>query len=200
MLHINSKILTLDVAGVPRKWVDVEEAIEYYAKDKVAWEIGDHAYTMRGGIQRTSGIQSTLTTRSIIAIKGTEFASHKRPRVPQLSRRLLFARDFHICAYCGQKYEDRDLEQEHIIPVSQGGKANWMNLITSCCNCNDLKGNRTPDQADMPLLYMPFIPSASDELLLSNRHILEDQQEILLAQAKNLLKFRSSELHKLLQL
>lgn len=189
-LHHHSKVLTLDVAGMPRKWVDLEQAIEYYAKDKVAWEIGDFTYTMRGGIQRTSGIQSEITTRSIIALKGTENIVGKHMRSPPLTRRLLFARDHHICAYCGEEYTEHKLEQEHIIPVSQGGKTTWMNIITACVDCNDYKGSRTPEQADMPLRYLPYVPNRAEALLLMNRHILEDQQELLLAQTKNLLKYR----------
>ncbi len=192
MLNRHSKVLTLNIAGIPVKWVDVEHAIEYYAKDKVAWEIGDYTYTMRGGIQRNTGIQSVLTTRSIIAIKGSEHLGPKLGSIHPLSRKMVFSRDHHICAYCGGKFDDSHLELEHIIPVSQGGRTNWMNIITACVDCNDYKGNRTPDQADMPLRYLPYIPNRAESLLLLNRKILSDQQELLLAQAKNMLKYRNA--------
>jgi 5-methylcytosine-specific restriction endonuclease McrA len=184
MMNIHTKILTLDMAGVPRKWEDVEKVVEYYAKDKIAWDLGDFEYTMRGGIQRVSGIQSEITVKSIVAVKGTEHLVGKE-RTPPLSRRMLFSRDRCVCAYCGQKYDERHLEQEHVVPRAQGGRSTWTNLVTACYHCNDLKGNRTPEQAQMPLVYLPYIPNRYEELLLSNRHILADQMELLMSKAKH---------------
>lgn len=184
MMNINTKILTLDMAGVPRRWEDLEKVVEYYAKDKIAWDIGDFTYTMRGGIQRTSGLQSEITVRSIVAIKGTEHLVGKE-RTPVLSRRMLFQRDRCTCAYCGTKYDERQLEQEHIVPRAQGGKSTWTNLVTACYHCNDIKGNRTPEQAGMPLRYLPFVPSRWEMLLLSNRNILADQMELLMSKSKH---------------
>jgi hypothetical protein len=189
MLHRESKILTLDIGGMPRKWVDIEHAAEYYAKDKVAWEVGEYAYTLRGGIQRITGIQSEITVRSIIAIKGTDHLVGKEMKAPLLSRRLLFQRDRCLCCYCNTVYEEKDLEMEHVVPVAQGGKTNWMNIVTSCYHCNDIKGNRTPEQAGMDMYYAPFTPSRSEGLLLMNRHILADQMELLMSQSRNIAKY-----------
>ena len=188
MMNINTKVLTLDMAGTPRKWEDVEKVVEYYAKDKIAWELGDFTYTMRGGVQRLTGVQSEITVRSIVAVRGSEYLVGK-DKVPTLSRRLLFARDRHVCGYCGAQYEERNLEQEHVIPRAQGGKSTWMNLVTACYSCNDIKGNRTPEQADMPLRYLPFTPNRYESLLLSNRNILADQMEMLMSKAKHFKQF-----------
>jgi len=176
------------MAGNSRYWATVESVAEYYAKGKVAWELGDHSFTLRGGIQRISGVQSEITVRSIVAIKGTEHLVGKS-RTPPLSRRMLFSRDQCICAYCGTLNDERNLEQEHVIPRAQGGKSTWTNLVTACYHCNDIKGNRTPEQADMPLRYLPYAPSSAEGLILSNRHILGDQMEFLTSRAKNFQRF-----------
>lgn len=34
-----------------------------------------------------------------------------------------------------------------------------MNVVTACKSCNHRKGNRTPEQAHMGLLYTPYVPS-----------------------------------------
>lgn len=189
MLQIRSKILTLDVAGVPRHWVNVEHAAEYYTKKKVAWEVGDFALTLRGGIQRSTGLQSELTIRSIVAIRGTENRKGNDYKAPVITRRLLFQRDCMTCAYCGGVFSSaHQLEMEHIVPVAQGGKTTWTNLTTSCTHCNDIKGNRTPAQADMPLRYQPYVPSRVEALFLANPHMLPDQRDILLSQSKNFAK------------
>lgn len=52
------------------------------------------------------------------------------------------------CAYCSRR---RKLEQEHVIPVSQGGPYTQDNIVPSCRTCNSRKGPRTPEQAGMPI-------------------------------------------------
>ena len=60
------------------------------------------------------------------------------------------------CAYCGSK---KELTIDHIIPKSRGGKNSWNNLITCCLPCNLKKGDKTPDEARMPLRFAPKTPS-----------------------------------------
>jgi hypothetical protein len=43
------------------------------------------------------------------------------------------------------------------------------------------KSNRTPQQARMPLLAVPYRPSWVEHLILSNRNILADQMEFLVS-------------------
>jgi 5-methylcytosine-specific restriction endonuclease McrA len=72
-----------------------------------------------------------------------------------LSRRNVMKRDRHICQYCGIK---SDLTLDHVFPKSRGGGDSWENLVTACNRCNVRKGNRTPDEANMPLRRKPFRP------------------------------------------
>jgi 5-methylcytosine-specific restriction endonuclease McrA len=75
----------------------------------------------------------------------------------QLNRQNILIRDGYKCAYCGS--ENRILTLDHIMPKSRGGRNTWENLITSCGNCNVKKNNRTPEEANMTLLFQPFKPS-----------------------------------------
>lgn len=45
------------------------------------------------------------------------------------------------CAYCR---EEKELELEHLIPVSKGGGNDFDNLLFSCRSCNASKGNKDP--------------------------------------------------------
>jgi len=36
------------------------------------------------------------------------------------------------CAYCGQRFHERDLHCEHIVPASRGGAWRWNNLVAAC--------------------------------------------------------------------
>ncbi|MBN1961718.1 MAG: HNH endonuclease [Deltaproteobacteria bacterium] len=70
----------------------------------------------------------------------------------RFSRHNLFARDNHTCQYCNKRLPRRDLNLDHIIPRSRGGKTNWENVVTSCIKCNFKKGGRTPEEANMKLI------------------------------------------------
>ncbi len=72
-----------------------------------------------------------------------------------LTRQNIFRRDGFRCGYCGTT---RALTVDHVVPRSQGGKDSWENLVTACESCNRRKGNRTPEQAGMPLLIRPRKP------------------------------------------
>ena len=86
-----------------------------------------------------------------------------------------------VCAYCGRDFHEEDLTREHIIPFAQKGVDIWMNVVTACRACNHRKSNRTPEQANMPLLYAPYVPSLWEDFILRNRRILADQMEFLMA-------------------
>ncbi len=172
-------ILTLDQHGVPHRWVSWQHACFYYAKDLVAWSIGEVSFVFYGGVNRVTGERSEIETNSIIAIKGKALASKTMHQTPPLSNRELFHRDRHICGYCGCGLPGSRLTRDHILPVSQGGKDLWMNVVTACRPCNQKKSGRTPEQAGMELLYAPYVPNKAEYLILCNRSILADQMDFL---------------------
>ena len=65
------------------------------------------------------------------------------------TRNLIMKRDGYKCLYCGAT---ENLTLDHIMPQSRGGENSWENLVTCCGSCNVKKGNRTPEEAKMPLL------------------------------------------------
>ncbi len=81
-------------------------------------------------------------------------------RVPyrriMLSRKNILRRDNFRCQYCGSR---ENLTVDHIVPKSRGGEDTWRNLSAACTSCNNKKGNRTPEEARMPLRRKPFRPS-----------------------------------------
>jgi hypothetical protein len=172
-------ILTLDQHGIPHRWVSWQHACFYYAKDLVAWTIGENSFLIHGGFNRLTGERSSIETNSIIAIKGKALAGKMLHKIPPLSNRELFHRDRHICAYCGTVLPGSRLTRDHIVPVSQGGRDGWMNVVTACRPCNQTKSGRTPEQADMQLIYAPYVPNKAEYLILCNRHILADQMDFL---------------------
>lgn len=78
----------------------------------------------------------------------------------RVNRHRVFKRDNNECVYCGNK---KELTIDHVIPRSKGGKNTWDNLVTCCLKCNLKKGNKTPDEARMPLKRKPYQPNFVDE-------------------------------------
>lgn len=171
-------VLALDSSGLPRAWINFEDAICYHAKGQVVWSLGETVARFRGGY-KSDGTQSVLETQSIIAVKGS-ISLDKVGRVA-LTNKTLFGRDRHLCAYCGDKYSNSSLSRDHIIPRSKGGKDTWMNVVTACLKCNHKKGAKTLEKAGLQLLYVPYEPNHYENMILLNRNILADQMDYLMS-------------------
>lgn len=173
-------ILGLDIAGQPFRWLTPEEAVSYNATGKVAWSIGDPVVIFHGGYNR-AGVQSVVESAPIIAIARSDVMASKAHAYPPLAERndLLFRRDRHLCAYCGGINGRENLTRDHILPKSRGGRDLWTNVVAACRGCNHRKGARTPEEANMPLYYLPYAPCRYEHFILSGRNILADQMDYL---------------------
>jgi hypothetical protein len=174
-------ILLLNRGGEALKWINYQTACYYYAKHKVIWALGEHSIVLRGGINAKTGKQSVLTMNTIIAVNNDISPSKYRKNNPTLSNKTLFERDRNICAYCAGTFKKSLLTRDHIIPTSKGGKDSWENVVTACVHCNQWKGDRTPEEAGMNLIYLPYVPSYAEALILQNRRILASQMDFLAA-------------------
>ena len=174
------KVLKLSAQGLPQSWISLEQAVIHYAAQEVRWEMGREIAVFHGGHNALTGVQSVITINSIIGTKGVPSINPFHLK-PGLTNHKLFARDRNICAYCGEHFIEEELTREHIIPFAQDGIDTWMNVVTACRACNHRKSHRTPEQAKMPLLYTPYVPSLWEDFILRNRRILADQMEFLMA-------------------
>lgn len=174
-------VLQLDIQGTPQAWITVEQAALHYATDSVAWVDGDGPLrTLRGGWNAGTGRQSLIDVHPIVALSGAS-RINLFDVTPSFSKLKLFHRDRFTCAYCGQRFPERGLQCEHIVPASRGGRWTWMNLVSACGHCNGRKADRTPEEAGMPLLYLPYVPSRFEDFLLEGRRIRADVHEWLAA-------------------
>ncbi len=181
--NLSHQILRVDPSGMPLDWVSYQEAVKLYFLDKVLYSCGEPLYLLRGGINSMTGQQSTLEVHSIIATTSEKVNSHERlySYTPPLSNQTLFARDARMCLYCGETYSRHCLSRDHITPTSLGGEDIWSNVATACKRCNNHKAGRTPEQANMTLLALPFKPSHAEYIYLKGRRVLADQMEFLQA-------------------
>jgi hypothetical protein len=71
-----------------------------------------------------------------------------------VSRRGILRRDSNRCGYCGGHANTID----HVLPRSRGGKDSWENLVACCLKCNNVKGDRTPQEMNWTLRMNPKAP------------------------------------------
>jgi 5-methylcytosine-specific restriction endonuclease McrA len=173
-------ILAVDVTGAPHGWISWQSALVYQAAGRVDRGLGNFFFTFRGGFSRLTGERSELTISSILALCGRN-PRGREPHTPSLTNELLFQRDHHLCCYCGALKHPRALTRDHVTPLSHGGRDVWKNVVTACKPCNQRKGALSPERAGMSMLYVPYVPSLYEGLILRNRRILADQMEFLVS-------------------
>lgn len=82
-------------------------------------------------------------------------------KVPQkrilLTRKNVIKRDGHACQYCGERHGEMTVD--HVVPKIYGGADSWENLVCACTRCNNLKGDKTPEQAGFLLMRRPRRPN-----------------------------------------
>lgn len=88
----------------------------------------------------------------------------------------IFKRDDFQCRYCGGRSPAVVLQVDHIVPVSQGGNDDPMNLVTSCWECNAGK-------SDVPLgaTLTAEDPEEKAIVLLERERQLREYNEVLKA-------------------
>jgi len=96
-------------------------------------------------------------------------------RSTAMSRRAVFARDNHVCGYCGGAADSID----HVMPRSRGGKNEWDNVIAACRGCNLRKRDRTPEEAGMKLAQLPQAPRELSWIMYSVPRIPEEWKPYL---------------------
>ena len=175
------RVLKLYVGGRPVSWISREEGALLYCRDQVAWEAGAEEMILRGGISRMTGLRSVLHVNSIVAVTSIDKTADQRAGVPALTNARLFRRDGYLCLYCGDRFLVAELSRDHVTPLSGGGRDVWTNVVTACRRCNNHKAGRTPEQAGMQLLAVPFQPTYAEYIYLKGRRVLADQMEYLVA-------------------
>ena len=143
---LNRSVLVLNTNYAPMDICTAKRAICLYFNEKV-----DILESYKEDIHSPSTI---LSLPSIVRLK--DFVKNYTMDVI-LTRKNLLVRDNFECQYCSSK--KTPLTMDHVKPKNQGGLDTWENLVAACQPCNRKKGNRTPEEAKMPLKKIPRKPN-----------------------------------------
>lgn len=180
MLTLAQQVLRTDVSGMPLEWISYQTAVKLHFSDQIAYACGSTMYELYGGINAKTHQRSSVEVNSIIATHGNSKTTY-RHHTPPLNNATLFRRDNHQCLYCGNHFKHQYLSRDHIQPMSRKGHDTWNNVVTACKRCNNHKANKTPEEAGMELLAIPFTPTHAEYVYLKGRRVLADQMAFLKA-------------------
>lgn len=160
---INSSVLVLNryyqpvhVTSVKRAftllYLGVAKAIDSQYR---LYEFADWAALSAAEHEAITTVNRRIRVPRVVVLFAYEYLPKGRVRFSRLN---IYARDHDTCQYCGKTLPRAELNLDHVLPRSQGGKTSWENVVCSCVPCNLRKGGRTPEQARMHLLKKPVRP------------------------------------------
>jgi len=143
-MALNGRVLLLNQTYEPLGTVSVARAIIMTLKNTVAVEELDGERVLRSAREEFP-VPSVIRRRTYINVR-------RRREAAGMKRLRIYMRDKFRCQYCGKKKIATELTLDHILPRSRGGDNSPLNIVSACIACNGRKGNRTPEEARMPLL------------------------------------------------
>jgi 5-methylcytosine-specific restriction endonuclease McrA len=149
---IMEQTLLLNATYEPLKVVHWQKAITLWCQGKVEI-IAVHEREIRA-------VSFSLKLPSVIRLLRYVRIRKRFDYVP-FSRANIYARDGYSCQYCATSFPTSELTFDHVVPVSQGGRKDWENIVTCCVTCNRRKGGRTPGEAGMRLVRPPRRPHSA---------------------------------------
>ncbi len=150
--------LLLNATYEPLKVVHWQKAITLWCQGKVEI-IAEHDREIRA-VSFSLKLPSVIRLLRYVRIK-------KRFDYVPFSRANIYARDAYTCQYCAESFPTPELTFDHVVPVSQGGRKDWENIVTCCVTCNRKKGGRTPQEAHMRLVRAPRRPDSAPAIRIT---------------------------------
>jgi 5-methylcytosine-specific restriction endonuclease McrA len=147
MASLNRNVLILNQNYEPMSVITAKKAV-------ILIYLGKAEIIERHPIWEVRSVRTAIPFPSIVRL--IAFINIPRKRVV-LSRKNIIKRDNGRCQYCGSPH--KPLTVDHVLPKNRGGEDSWENLACACVSCNNRKGNRTPEEAKMPLIRKPQRPT-----------------------------------------
>lgn len=143
------RVLLLNAGFEPLRVVHWTRAFGLIFQEKV--EIIEEYSSVVRTVSQQFNVPAVIRLRRWVNLK-------RKPPIIRFSRANIYLRDEFTCQYCWVVFPDGELTLDHVIPVVQGGRKSWENIVAACVRCNQKKSDRTPKQARMALYKKPKAP------------------------------------------
>jgi 5-methylcytosine-specific restriction endonuclease McrA len=175
--------LNADTLVLNRSWLAVQICS---VKRAISLVYQGHARVVDGDFQSYDFDHWSQVSQEMVEVSPDEFICSpslkiKIPRVIVLkfydklpsrevsfSRKNIFERDKYTCQYCGKQPKDKrtaikwleknQMNLDHIVPRSRGGRTTWENVVTACYDCNIKKSNKLLTELGWKLKKKPEEP------------------------------------------
>lgn len=137
-------VLVLNATFEPINVTAVRRALVLLLKGVAQTEEHNHAQ-----------VHSTSTSMPVPSVIRLLSYRHIPQQTRALSRKNILLRDRNTCQFCGRVFPASELTLDHVVPRSRGGHSTWENLVACCYQCNNQKGNRTPEEVGLRLVRRP---------------------------------------------
>ncbi|HXN42436.1 MAG TPA: HNH endonuclease [Myxococcaceae bacterium] len=156
VLVLNRLYQPVHVTSVKRAFSLLYQGIARAIDDQYKlYEFSDWAALSAAEHDSVATISRRIRVPRVLVLSAYEHLPKGRVRFSRLN---IYSRDGDTCQYCGRKLPRSELNLDHVVPRSQGGKTSWENVVCSCVPCNLRKGGCTPEQARMKLMKRPLRP------------------------------------------
>ena len=156
VLVLNRLYQPVHVTSVKRAFSLLYQGVARAIDDQYKlYEFSDWAELSAAEHDSVATISRRIRVPRVLVLSAYEHLPKGRVRFSRLN---IYSRDADTCQYCGRKLHRSELNLDHVVPRSQGGKTSWENVVCSCVPCNLRKGGCTPEQAKMKLMKKPLRP------------------------------------------
>jgi 5-methylcytosine-specific restriction endonuclease McrA len=122
--------------------------------------LAEKAVVVESGHEFMHSAQQSFIIPQVVRLSRYVRVPYRR-QIP-LTRRAVFARDSHLCAYCAVRADTID----HVVPRSRGGRNEWTNVVAACARCNHRKGDRLLGEIGWTLPHPLVQPTATVALVM----------------------------------
>lgn len=97
----------------------------------------------------------------------------------RLTKKNILLRDEYTCQYTGERLTKSQIDIDHVIPKSKGGKNTWDNLVVSSKDINRLKADKTLEEAGLTLIRKPTKPIANIPLIHNIKNVPDSWRKFI---------------------
>ncbi len=141
------RVLTLGTNYEPIGTISWKKAVALVFLDKVI--------TLEEYDEEIRSPSFSMKIPSVIVMKNSKM---RRINSVRFSRKNVWLRDEGLCQYCSKHVNVNNFTIDHVNPKFAGGKTTWDNVVVSCYDCNQKKGEKTLKESGFKLLKVPRKP------------------------------------------